>query len=155
MDVSTFLAQFNYIELKNLCQTNKKYANICNNNELLREIMFIKNPKLVIPSDVNLVEVFRELNNMINKIVSHWLHINYTSDNRNMVYKHIISYLNCHGVTDRINMFMYKENPPDDPININIKLPDTLLNYLIDMDEFNRYGWRYGWIGWIGSALLL
>lgn len=64
-----YLSKLNYIELKNLSYTNKKFVTICNDNSMLRNILYNKNDKINLPPNYNIATAVNELYNLIREFI--------------------------------------------------------------------------------------
>ena len=71
-DVPALLSRYNYLELRKLCQTDKYFVHVCNDNSLLRQIIAYRNPlfvKLNIPLDFDIAGALDELFKFIDECI--------------------------------------------------------------------------------------
>lgn len=61
-----YLQKLDYIDLKNLCKTNKYYRNICQ-NEKLKQILYSKNENAKVIDQINIKETLDELDDTVER----------------------------------------------------------------------------------------
>ncbi len=64
-----YYESLDYVDLKNLCDINKNFSNICKNNTLLRQIAFDTIPNLQLPPNYDISTPLNDLYNEIVKLV--------------------------------------------------------------------------------------
>ena len=75
LDVIT-ISRLDYVDMINLCQSDKYLSYICNDNTILRQILLITIPNLYISTNYDIAKALKELYNNINSLVI----INYPED---------------------------------------------------------------------------
>lgn len=55
-----YLSNLNYLEIRNLCQTNKHYFTICEDNTILRQLIYKRNPAVLISPNYNIAKTLKE-----------------------------------------------------------------------------------------------
>lgn len=74
-DVS-YLSKLNYLEIRNLCKTNKQYFTICNDNTILRSLIYKRNPKIIISPNYNIAGALKDFHNQIEDLFNDNFDIN-------------------------------------------------------------------------------
>lgn len=65
---TSHLSKLNYLEICNLCKTNKQYFTICDNNTILRQLIYKRNPEIVISPNYNISGTLKELYSKIDSL---------------------------------------------------------------------------------------
>lgn len=65
---TNYLSKLNYLEIRDLCQTNKQYFTICDNNTILRQLIYKRNSKILITPDYNIAGTLKEFYTKIDKL---------------------------------------------------------------------------------------
>jgi len=65
---TSYLSTLNYLEIRDLCQTNKRYFTICSNNTILRQLIYKRNSKILIPPNYNIAGTLKEFYAKIDKL---------------------------------------------------------------------------------------
>ena len=63
-----YLSTLDYIDLTNLCRTNKQFATICDDNVYLRRILFNTNDSIYIPPNFDIALAMKQLDNEVEKL---------------------------------------------------------------------------------------
>jgi hypothetical protein len=123
------LSTLNYLELRDLCSSNKYYSNLCNNNNL-KYILQNKNTNIVIPSNIDINKVLNNIYNEAAKAVDKsydipiW--VDKTLFKKDMIYKiladfidyfNTVNYVDEDTVNDYLSVYYVH--------NMNIIMPFT------------------------------
>ena len=65
---TSYLSKLDYLEIIYLCQTNKQYFTICDNNTILRQLIYKRNSNILIPPNYNIVGTLKEFYTKIDKL---------------------------------------------------------------------------------------
>lgn len=93
-----YLQKLDYIDLKNLCQTDQYYRNICTNKGL-KDILYSKNENIIIDPSINVKNVLDELDHAVENFY-------YESYPRDFKFP---SYIDKDKFKDYIKKIIYKE----------------------------------------------
>ena len=64
-----YLSSLDYVDLLNLCKTNKSFANLCHDDQLLRDIIYHRNPNITITPHFQIANVLHNLYNQFYRII--------------------------------------------------------------------------------------
>lgn len=65
-----YFDNLDYVDIRNLCKTNKQFANLCNDNTLLRTIIYNKNKYVDIPQKFDIAGTLIDIYKQIIKIIT-------------------------------------------------------------------------------------
>jgi hypothetical protein len=65
---TSYLSKLNYLEIRNLCQTDKQYFTICDDNTILRQLIYKRNPKISIIPDYDIAVTLKQFYTKIDKL---------------------------------------------------------------------------------------
>ena len=68
MDIS-YLSNLDYIDISNLCNTSKRYMKVCNDNIILRNLIYARNDEVDITPNFNIARALKDIYNTITEII--------------------------------------------------------------------------------------
>ena len=64
-----YLSTLDYIDLRNLCQTNKFFNNICDNDNIIKTILFNRTG-IIFPKDMNVAKTLKNFDNHVMSLIT-------------------------------------------------------------------------------------
>ena len=65
-----YFDNLDYVDMMNLCKTNSQFATICDDNVLLRQIIYNRNKYISIPNNFNISGILKDIYSQITKIIT-------------------------------------------------------------------------------------
>jgi hypothetical protein len=67
-DIS-FVSKLDWVDLQNVCRTNKQFASLCNDNQLLRNILYNKNKNIIISPNYDISGAIHDFYSKITSLI--------------------------------------------------------------------------------------